>query len=157
MPRRKLDVSQAFAALSRQAALPQDDIVIIEPEPPKSNRGKFSYDGRQSRTINKTTEEIILHNQHAIGCGGLTGDGSDATVHYYGPGRCIVPSEHAAALLHQDQYAKAVDERVLDTTTRYYQIMPMRSPSGIVYKGIRVGDLDFTRMFYQSDQSSLTF
>lgn len=159
MPRRKLDIDKTFAALSHKAANPQDDIVIIEPEPEKVKR-KFSYgydghDTPSNKPLSKM-EEVILHCAHSIGSAGL--NGGDGVVHQYGPGRCMVPRELAATLLHQDQVAKAVDERVFDTRQRMYQIAPLRQLNGgTVYRGVPVESLDFHTMFYGNTNMHFQF
>lgn len=156
MPRRKLDVDKVFAALANKAATPQDDIVIIEPDEPKEKR-KFNYDTKGSGSKQQSkTEEIILHCAHSVGSAGA--HGGDGVVYQYGPGRCTVPRELAATLLHQDQVAKAVDERIFDSNQRLYQIMPVRNLNGgTVYKGIPVQSLDFHTMFYSHGNMHFQF
>jgi hypothetical protein len=137
--RRKISIEDAFAALHHQhekmISLPADDPIQI-----------YEVDEKVSppvKAVSPTMVEIILYCQHSIGIG-----------QQYGPGKVRVSSDIAAGLLHQDQYARKVDERVLNSKQQMYQIMPVASADGgLRYRGVAVDDLDFTSLFYNADRS----
>lgn len=142
MPRkRKISIEDAFNALHQEYGR----VIKLEPAP---NVQIYEQDvdvtTDQPKRVSPTMQEITLYCQHSIGIG-----------QQYGPGKVRVPSDIAAALLHQDQYARAVDARVLDTKQRLFQILPYRSADGSMHlRGMPVDNLDFHTLFYNADRSS---
>lgn len=142
--KRKISIEDAFNALHQEyakgaALAPAPDVQIYADE--------VETQPEQSRRVSPTMQEILLYCQHSIGIG-----------QQYGPGKVKVPSDIAAALLHQDQVARAVDARVFDTKQRMFQITPFRSADGSVHlRGMPVEDLDFTRLFYSADGAASHF
>jgi hypothetical protein len=145
MPRkRKISIEDAFNALHQEYA----KVVALPPAPDvEIYEQGVDINADQPKRVSPTMQDITLYCQHSIGIG-----------QQYGPGRVRVPSDIAAALLHQDQVSRAVDARVFDTKQHMYQIMPFRSSDGSTHlRGMPVDDLDFTRLFYGADAASSHF
>lgn len=158
MPRKKISIEEAFAALQAaginvqvKPAQPEPeqlepDIELFE-EPPLATRQAIHY-GRQ-RKIGSSNVKITLYAAHTIGSSGYTvGVGADKHVESngvltYGPGVVTVPNDIAAHLLHQDGLARQADAKLLDPTFRSFLIVERRTPQGHTANiGVPVSSLD---------------
>lgn len=146
MPRRKITVEEAFAALEQAGIQVQVKAVSNEAigqeqfEAPVVEEAKPALQHR----FGTTTVRLELHAQHSISAGGvLVGKKGeqqvvDGTVVTYGPGVCWVPAQYAQHLAYQDMVARQADDRLLDRAMRSYVVAYVRDSTGVKNIGLPV-------------------
>jgi len=157
MPRRKISIEEAFDVLQQAGINVQVKPSVeehIQPTPPEVKRERKGqiFQSPVQHPLSKTTK-LTLWAKHSIGSGGSTvvnADGKsieNAGVQTYGPGVCYVPNEYVGHLMHQDQAAKAADDRMLDRTQRSYLVVRRANSQGhFVDVGVQVNNDLFSDM-----------
>jgi hypothetical protein len=151
MPKRKISIEDAFAALEQagiHVQVKQVDPVqqSVQQQPVQSAHSNMDYTQyppvlkqQQLQRVGKGAVRIPLYSSHSVSCGGYiaaAADGSkqvqEAGVVTYGPGYCTVPADLVEHLLYQDRLAKLADERMLEKTARKYIVGEVCSMDGSV-------------------------
>jgi hypothetical protein len=162
MPRRKISIEDAFAALDEAGIHVQ--VKSVQPELSNSSRDQPNEQGvrpsdivglrperKRVTTVTPTTVKIALYAKHSIGSGGvevMTPQGKviqNNGVQYYGPGIVTVSKELAEALLYQDALARQTDENTFSTERKSFLIVNKRDADGNrANVGIRIdnGEMD---------------
>lgn len=160
MPKRKISVEEAFAALE-QAGI-QVQVKKVSEEIPLSKLEDFLEKAVEPSVlpvqgrIGSTTVKLMLYAKHTVGSGGSIiklNDGSDslqnAGIETYGPGICYVPASLAQHLAHQDALARKADDRLHDRKFRSYVVVQRSGGNGVQNVGIQVSDdIDFDLSAY---------
>jgi hypothetical protein len=132
MPKRKITLAEAFDVIEQHGL--QVQVSAVESRPTETLADfveqpvTLVMDNPVYNTNKKAkTARVMLYATHSIGSGGsLTPNGQGVigeTNVTYGPGMCDVPEHLAQHLLHQDQLARAADDRTFDRNTRSYLVM----------------------------------
>lgn len=134
MPKRKITLAEAYGAFEEQGL--QVEIRAIDKQPVETLADFIEQPvtpvvAAPVVTANKRAKmvRVVLHATHTIGSGGenlgtpqrpqIVNNG----VLSYGPGVVDVPEHLAQHLLHQDQLARAADDRTFDRNVRSYVVM----------------------------------
>jgi len=152
MPKRKISIEDAFAALEAAGIQVQVKKVAEQPQPQQRKLDYTQYPPVPVvAQVFDSHVKITLYAKHMVGSGGClttTADGSqqvqEAGVASYGPGVVTVPVELAQHLLHQDSLARQADAAMLDNTAKRYVVAERYSNDGILARvGIPVTETVF--------------
>ena len=134
MPKRKITIEEAFAALDSagiSVQVKKPDVPDIE-EPVVAPTVSYSevYGIPQEKLGGKLIK-VKLYAKHTVGSNGQS----------YGPGIITVPSSMAQHLLHQDGLAVDADNKMLDRQQHSYLVVQRQSAGQVVNVGLEVDSL----------------